>query len=80
MSYIHFLSSRKFLLGGPSLDYFLEKAVGRRGKAPRYFIWTRRGLHATGVDPRLFDPVPSGDIYHTVNSKIFREVNGFIYG
>lgn len=50
------------------------RKLGRRGKAPRYFIWTRRGLHATGVDPRLFDPVPSGDIYHIMNSKIFREV------
>lgn len=56
------------------------RKLGRRGKAPRYFIWNRRGLHATGVDPRLFDPVPSGDTYHTMNSKIFREVNGFMYG
>lgn len=79
MSYIHFLSSRKFLLGGPSLDYFLEKARSQR-QGTEILIWTRRGLHATGVDPRLFDPVPSGDIYHTVNSKIFREVNGFMYG
>lgn len=56
------------------------RKLGRRGKAPRYFIWNRRGLQATGVDPRLFDPVPSGDTYHTMNSKIFREVNGFMYG
>ena len=65
VSYIHFLSSRKCLLGGPSL-YFFWRKLCRRGKAPRYFIWTRRGLHATGVDPRLFDPVPSGDIYITL--------------